>query len=133
MKFQKQLSLLKTLNLPKGKYAIFGSGPMAIRGIRDAEDIDLIVTEDLWKKLCKKYDVEENAKNIAISDIEIYKDWKPVFEGMGKVISDSETIQGYPFVKLKYVIEWKKKFGREKDKEDVKRIEAFLKEKCFSC
>ncbi|MFH1291164.1 MAG: hypothetical protein ABIH79_01240 [archaeon] len=33
--FKKQLAELKKLNLPKDKFAIFGSGPLAINGIRD--------------------------------------------------------------------------------------------------
>lgn len=37
------LDELKALNLPAGQYAIFGSRPLAVRNLRDANDIDLIV------------------------------------------------------------------------------------------
>ena len=40
------LDEVKRLNLPKDKFAIFGSGPIAIRGLREARDIDLIVKKD---------------------------------------------------------------------------------------
>jgi len=136
MQFRKMLAELEKLNLAKDQYAIFGSGPMAIRGIRDAEDIDLIVTPGLWKKLCKKYKADKNERGterIKIGEIEIYKEWMPVFEGLDKVISDSEMIEGYPFVKLDHVIMWKRKFGREKDKKDIGMIERFLREERFSC
>ena len=33
---------VKELNLPKGKYALFGSAPMGLRGIRECHDIDII-------------------------------------------------------------------------------------------
>ena len=50
-KFKELLKKVKELNLPQNQYAIFGSGPLAIRGIRDSNDIDLIVKKKLWNKL----------------------------------------------------------------------------------
>ncbi len=35
---------VKNLNLPIGDYALFGSAPMGIRGLRECHDIDIIVT-----------------------------------------------------------------------------------------
>ena len=49
------LNELKTLDFPQDKFAIFGSGPMAIRGIRESHDIDIIVKYDLWDELEHKY------------------------------------------------------------------------------
>jgi len=40
--FLKELEELKKLNIPADSYAVFGSGPLAIRGIREARDIELI-------------------------------------------------------------------------------------------
>ena len=37
-------------------------------------------------------------------------------------------IEGLPFVQLKYIIEWKKLFGREKDKKDLQLIEQYQSE-----
>ena len=50
------LAELKALNLPLGHYAIFGSGPLAVRGIREAADLDIIVSESLWKELLPKHE-----------------------------------------------------------------------------
>ncbi|MEK6816274.1 MAG: hypothetical protein AABY09_01560 [Nanoarchaeota archaeon] len=52
------LKELKNLKLPKDKFAVFGSGSMAIRGLRENKDIDIIVKEGLWKKLSVKYEVK---------------------------------------------------------------------------
>jgi len=49
------LEELKKLNFPKDKYAVFGSGPLAIRNIREAHDLDVIVTHDFFQELCNKY------------------------------------------------------------------------------
>jgi len=48
MNFLKYLEEVREMNLPLGKYAIFGSGPLAVRRIRDTKDIDLIVTPDIY-------------------------------------------------------------------------------------
>ena len=125
---EKLLEELKKINLPKSKFAIFGSGPLAIRNIRKSGDINIIVKEDLWNQLSKKHKVIEN-KVIKIGNIEIYKNWKPWLEDTNRLIEDSDIIKGLRFVKLKYVLEWKKKDyrGREKDKKDIQLIEDFLK------
>lgn len=125
MQFQKQLSKLKKLNLPIDKYAVFGSGPIAIRGIRDSKDIDVIVKQDLWRELIKKYP-KENKDLIKIGLIEFSPEWFPEFKNINELIDNADVLNGIRFVKLKYVLEWKKKKAREKDKRDVKLIEKYL-------
>ncbi len=49
----------KELDLPLGQYVISGSGPMGIRNIKAIGDIDIIVTQKLWKILSEKYEVSE--------------------------------------------------------------------------
>ena len=53
------LNELEQLNLPKGKYVIFGSGPLSIRGLRENHDLDILVTEDLWNKLSEQYPIKK--------------------------------------------------------------------------
>jgi len=125
--FKKQLAELKKLNLPNDKYAVFGSGPLAIRGIRNSKDIDIIVKLDLWNKLIKRYP-QENDKLIRIGFIEIYKNWLPWFEDVNLLIDDADIFERIRFVKLKYVLAWKKSFGREKDKKDIQLIEKNIDE-----
>jgi hypothetical protein len=124
---------LKALNLPAGQYAIFGSGPLAIRNLRDAGDIDIIVTQELWDELAKKYPLhhKETVKgpvtSMAVGNIEIYKDWLNLTPIVPELIETAETINDLPFVQLKYVIEWKNYMGRDKDKNDLKLIEEYYK------
>ena len=47
------------MDLPDGKYAIFGSGPMAVRGIKPTDDLDVIVVDNLYQKLKGKYQEKE--------------------------------------------------------------------------
>ena len=45
---------VKDQGFPEREYAIFGSAAMAVRGIREAPNIDVIVTDLLWEELLKK-------------------------------------------------------------------------------
>lgn len=131
MNKQQIISELEKFNFPKNEYAIFGSGPLAIRELRESNDIDVIVTKKLFEKLKL-----ENPKNISLTkngdekvlirDIEIFNSWRDIKHNVDLLIKTSELIEGYPFVKLEYVIEWKKNRGKEKDHKDIDLINKFL-------
>lgn len=123
----KYLDEFKKLNLPKDKFAIFGSGPLAIRNLRENKDIDIIVKQDLWIDLTKKYEIiNEKGGLIRIGHIEIYKEWPP-FGNLNNLIDDADIINKFPFVKLKHVLRWKKFINREKDQKDIRLIENYFK------
>lgn len=135
--FAKQLEELKKLNLPKEKFAVFGSGPMAIRNLRESRDIDIIVTQEVWNKLAEKYPIssKERAeggimKKIQVDEIEIYGDWPP-FESVEKLIKEADIINGFRFVKLGKVLLWKKYLNREKDRQDILLIEEYLESRAI--
>ena len=103
---------------------------MCIRGIRDNDDVDIIVKENLWEQLEKKYPAVKKpgrSAKIRLGPVEIFSDWAPWYDDVTELIDTAEIIEGMPFVKLEYVIEWKKKFGREKDQKDIVLIEEYLK------
>ncbi|MEK6758011.1 MAG: hypothetical protein AABX88_02685 [Nanoarchaeota archaeon] len=121
---QELLNELNKLNLPKDEFAIFGSAVMAIKGIREAKDIDLIVTNELYKKLIKKYK-EIKPGIIQVGNIEIIASWNSLIKNPEEVIKNSERIGDYNYIRLKDLIAWKKKMGREKDKNDIKLIKEY--------
>jgi hypothetical protein len=41
------------------------------------------------------------------------------------MINTVETIANFLFVQLKYVVEWKMQFGREKDLKDIELIKKY--------
>ncbi len=132
--FKKLTEILKSLNLPKGEYAIFGSGPLAVRKIRDSSDLDVILTEALFEKLKKKkefiYSTEKDGykvERLLLDNIEFFKSWAPGNWDTNELVKNAEEIDGLCFVKLSEVIKWKKLLGREKDKKDLKLIDEYLK------
>jgi hypothetical protein len=121
----------KDLQLPIGQYALFGSAPLGIRGLRECHDVDMIITKDLWEQ-CKSKNWETVIKSdgnqcFVIDSIEMGVDWFPGEWDVNKLIEEAEIIDGLPFVKLEEVLKWKKLFNREKDQKDIKIIEEFLK------
>lgn len=124
---------VKDLNFPLGRYALFGSAPMGVRGLRDCNDADVIVLADLFEEL-RSRGFKENKKDdgspyFKIKDVEIWKNWAPGDWDINSLIKDAEIIDGLPFVQLHEVLKWKKLLGREKDFSDIKLINNFLKEK----
>lgn len=126
MKIKDLLSELKVLKLPPDQYAIYGSGPMAVRGMRETNDLDLVVKDDLYKKLQRKYK-EIKPGHIKIGKIEIYACQTSFFDEPEKIIDRTETIEGFKFVRLEDLLKWKKKMGREKDLKDIKLIRKYLR------
>ncbi|MBU1180187.1 nucleotidyltransferase domain-containing protein [Patescibacteria group bacterium] len=122
---------VKELKLPIGKYALFGSAPLGIRKLKDCHDIDIVVTEDLWNEYkSKNWEIKtmpHGSQYLLNNEIELWKDWKPGNWDIQELIDEAEMIDGIPFVKLEYVIEWKRKNGREKDLKDIETIEKLLR------
>ena len=120
---------LEALKLPIGEYAIFGSGPLAVRRIRESQDIDIIVKKILWNELTNKHQnaLRENPIRIQIGNVAIYNSWLDLTDKMNEMIDRAEIIEGLPFVRLEYVIKWKESMGREKDRNDIELIIDYLK------
>lgn len=132
MDIYKLLKELDSLNLPKDEYAIISSGVLAIHNIREANDLDIIVTDKVWDKLSQGHPVEHlpTTDKISIGNIEILHNWsKEMIEAtapLDEQIKTADIIDGHRFVKLDLVKKFKQKLGREKDLKDIKLIDNYL-------
>ena len=124
---------LRALNLEPGTYAVFGSGPLGVRGIKDCHDLDIIVTEKVWREFAARpgWAMREmptsGEKFLLNNSIELWKTWGPGTWNISELIGEAEIIEDLPFVRLERVLEWKRINGREKDLADIALIEAYLK------
>lgn len=128
-KFQELLERLKGLNLPPDQFALFGSGPMAVRGLREPGDFDVLASPTLFAELSKKHLVEQSwhggkIKGIA-KDIDIYDATAAPIPTV-ELLERAEVFDGVRYVTLEDVIVAKRAQGREKDLKDIQIIEEYL-------
>ena len=125
------LQQVKALSLPQGDYAIFGSGPLLVRGIIDTvNDIDIICRGAAWEKgkaigelvHLDEYDVDI----VAIDDglITLGRSWGIGALDVQQLIDSAEEIDGLPFVLLRYVVEYKEIADRPKDRQHLAALAA---------
>ncbi len=125
---EEALQQLRKLDLPPDQFAIFGSGPMVIRGLKRFRDLDVFVYDEIFEKLKKKYSENYHGKKIILGQVEIMPESRHVLNNAREVIRRADIFDGIRFVNLSDTIAWKKKYGREKDLEDVKIIKKYLKD-----
>lgn len=126
---------LDSLNLNTSDYLIMGTGIMFALGIRDISDftdIDLFVNENGWNKVKNIFENKYNSKwkcyYIDIFDglISIYNEWRPEKYDFYKLFEKSILINGYHYMSLEDVIDWKQKMNRDKDKIHIEMIKNYL-------
>jgi len=127
---------IKNLGLPIGKYVVVGSGPMAVRGLRDAHDIDIVVAPDVFEKFRNEgwevvpwtYDDHKGQIFLRKETVELYLDvncgnfWPTTEE----LIDRAEIIDGVPFATLEDTIKFKHAYGCEKHLKDIATIKSYL-------
>ncbi len=122
--------LVKSLNLPEGDFAIFGSGPLIVRGIVPASnDLDIICRGGAWDYIkglgeCE-YLTEYNVDIVTLFDgsLTFGDGWGIGAFDTDELIDNAEFIDGLPFVRLEYVAKYKKVSKRPKD---LQHLEALV-------
>ncbi len=126
MEFEDLLALLKVIaekeNINYNDFAICGSGPMAVRGIRGPGDLDIIIRKEVFENLKEREYKVSSDGILRIGNLEISDKWNPLDYDTNLLIDNADVIDGIKYVKLDYILEWKKKVGREKDKVDIELI-----------
>jgi hypothetical protein len=118
---------LKLLSLPDGDYAVFGSGPLIVRGvIAPTNDLDVICRRLAWERVQEIGTLQFN-DDYGVEIVTLF-DGKVTF-GNKWGIGDFNVDELIPFVKLKHVIEYKL---IRKSKKDVQHIESFRQSKYFA-
>lgn len=113
---------LRQLNLPPQGYAVFGSGPLFVRGIiPSVNDVDVICREEVWNIVSRignvEYLPEYGVSIVTLADgaITFGTKWGIGDFDIDELIATAEIIDGLPFVGLEHVIRYKKIRSSEKD------------------
>lgn len=126
---------LNELNFPLGQYVLMGSCPLAARNLREAQDLDISVTNALWQKLLdsgdyiivEKYDRQFlTDKETGLVDINKQLDWAKYATTTEEAIASADIINGFPFLNITETIKFKTALGREKDFKDIELLEKYL-------
>lgn len=117
---------IKKMNFPLREYAIFGSGLLCVKELRECSDIDIIMSEKLFKKTKNnpgwELEIKDNGSECLKNNkdkTEAFKKWWPGKWDCGQLIRDAEIIDGVPFVQKEHIIKWKKIRNSEKDQKDL--------------
>lgn len=131
MKKEEIIEKVKTLNLPKNSYIVFGSCPLALAGLREANDIDLLVSKELFKKLredgWQELVKDENDKPLIHGVFEAHDHWNfsPSRPTLEQLLASATIVDGIPFASLEEVKIWKAGSGRPKDLTDIELIDSY--------
>ncbi len=124
------LKQLDELNLDSNKYFIASSGTLAVKNIRDCNDLDVVVTFELFKELEQKF-LETKKENdyceiVSYKNIDFIYITKHNSQYTTKDQLDSaEIINGKRFQNLEMVKFFKQLQSRDKDLIDLELIKQY--------
>lgn len=117
---------LRRLSLPAGQYAVFGSGPLAVRGlIERVGDLDVIVRGEAWDQVVVLGRVVMLGAHETVdlgTGLTFGRSWAYGDFDIGKLIDDAGWIEELPFVRLSAVVEYKELADRPKEREHIRLI-----------
>ena len=123
---------LRSLQLPVGEFAVFGSGPLLVRGvIPESQDLDIVCRKGAWEKVTaigtteylKKYDV--TVVTMFDGKLTFGTDWGIGNFDVDELINSAETIDGLPFVRLEHVINYKLERSSPKDLAHIEALRSY--------
>jgi hypothetical protein len=119
--------LLRWLDLPMGDHAVFGSGPLLVRGIIDrANDLDVLCRGQAWDQVSPMGRHTQAAGGPVVllfgGLITLGVGWAYGSFDVDQLIDTAEVIDGIPFVRLEHVVAYKQAAGRPKDLEHLRLL-----------
>lgn len=119
------------LRFPAADYAIFGSGPLLVRGVIDyVNDIDIVCRGPAWEHALTIGELvhldEYNVDIVSIDDglITLGRSWGIGNFDIDELIDSAEIIDDLPFVRLAHVVAYKRIANRAKDRTHLQALKA---------
>jgi len=124
------LGLLRGLGLPAGDYAVFGSGPLLVRGVIDrAGDLDVVCRGAAWDLVRRLGPIVAQHGVPVVSlcggAVTFGTRWAIGDFDIGHLIDTAELIDGLPFVRLEHVVAYKRIADRPKDREHLRLLKEW--------
>ncbi len=119
---------LRSLRLAPGEYAVFGSGPIAVRKLlAEVNDLDVIVRGDTWQRVKDLGTIvlKDDDETVDLGNgLTFGRSWGYGACDIDELIDEAEVIEGLAFARLAAVIDFKRIAGRPKDIEHLRLLEA---------
>lgn len=130
------LSEIKKLNFDSSEYVIIGGASMALRGLKETKDIDILISQSLLEKLKRESAWRHHPRIIPTDEAGLVNDDGTIelYPTIGSDIDlsfdlvkhNQEIVDGIPCISLNDLLLIKQTYKREKDFNDIKLIEAYL-------
>lgn len=122
--------LLRSLDLAAGDYAVFGSGPLLVRGIIDrAGDLDVVCRGAVWEAAQRLGPAAVQGGVPVVSlfggAVTLGCRWAVGEVDINRLIDTADVIDGLPFVRLEHVTAYKRLASRPKDREHLRLLEEY--------
>ena len=123
----------EALNLPPTDYIITCSGVLDVLNLREASDIDLVVSEPLFERL-KASGWRETVSmlgdrallSVGVEAFLVWDNSTPV-PNLAELKETEMVVDGVPFVAPERLIAWKRQLNRPKDQRDVELLQQWLR------
>jgi hypothetical protein len=122
------------LDLPKDDYAVFGSGPLIVRGIIPASnDLDVVCRGAAWEKVktigTLQYNDDYDVEIVTLFDgrVTFGNKWGIGNFDVDDLIDGAEYIYELPFVRLEHVVEYKLIRVSAKDLSHIDALKRLLR------
>ena len=120
---------LRDLNLPIGEYAVYGSGPLIVRGIVEfTNDLDVVCRSEAWATVAALGEVHtyldtgNELVSLADGTLSFGTTWVLGDIDIDEVIDTAEVIDGIAFARIEYVERFKLAADRAKDREHLEAL-----------
>lgn len=114
------------LNLPNDSYVVVGSGILNALGIRESDDIDLVVTEQVYREIeARGWKRGLWGKEVVFQNdvFDIGNDWYG--KTAEELLQHAQVIDEVPYLSLDDIYSWKKQRAQEKDIRDIQLIDNY--------
>lgn len=119
---------IRTLNLPKTDYIVISGAAMELMGIRQTNDVDMVVNKKAYDHLhdgkkWKEYVLDDGKKILSQHGYKVMLRWMGY--DLPKLKKSAQIIEGIPVMSVKNLIDCKTQMGRKKDIADLKLIREY--------
>lgn len=121
---------IRSLHLAEGEYVVIGGAVLELRGIRETNDIDIVVSREVYARLKSdgwKEFVHDDGKRLLT-----HKGYRIMQQWMGRDLDDfarrAEAIDGIMTMALDDLRDCKSLLGRRKDLSDITLIQKYCRQ-----